>query len=65
MHSPRTKTFKTSISVKKIMASIFWDRKGILLVDLKFDDDDEVLEEVMTGQAADFCDSDTEAGYRT
>ena len=33
MHSPRTKKFKTSISVKKIMVSIFWDRKGILLVD--------------------------------
>ena len=32
-HSPRTKKFKTSISVKKIMASVFWDRKGILLVD--------------------------------
>jgi histone-lysine N-methyltransferase SETMAR len=29
---PRTKIFKTSISVKKIMASNFWDRKGILLV---------------------------------
>jgi len=32
-HSPRTKKFKTSISVKKIMVSVFWDRKGILLVD--------------------------------
>ena len=32
MHSPRTKIFKTSISVKKIIASNFWDRKGILLV---------------------------------
>ena len=31
-HSPRTKKFKTSISVKKIMVSVFWDRKGILLV---------------------------------
>ena len=33
-HSPRTEKFKTSISVKKKnMASIFWDRKVILLVD--------------------------------
>jgi len=32
-HSPRTKKFKTSISVKKFKASVFWDRKGILLVD--------------------------------
>ena len=33
-HSPRTQKFETSISVKKkIMASVFWDRKGILLVD--------------------------------
>ena len=32
-HSPRTKKFKTSISVKKIIASVFWDRKCILLVD--------------------------------
>jgi len=33
IRSPRTKKFKTSISVKKIMASVFWDRKSILLVD--------------------------------
>jgi len=33
MHSPRIKKLKTSISIKKIMVSIFWDRKGILLVD--------------------------------
>jgi len=32
MHSPRTKKLKTSISMKKIMASVFWDRKGILMV---------------------------------
>jgi len=32
-HSSRTKKFKTSISVKKIMGSVFWDRKSILLVD--------------------------------
>jgi len=32
-HSPRTKKFKTSTSVKKNMVSVFWDRKGILLVD--------------------------------
>ena len=32
-HSPRTKKFKTSISVEKIMTSVFWDRKGILFVD--------------------------------
>jgi len=27
------KKFKTSISAKKIMASVFWDRKGIILID--------------------------------
>ena len=32
-HSPRTNKFKTSISVKK-MASVFWDRKSILVVDV-------------------------------
>jgi hypothetical protein len=32
-YSPRTKQFKISISVKEIMASIFWDRKGIPFVD--------------------------------
>ena len=32
-HSHRTKKFKTSISVKKIMVSVFWDTKGILLFD--------------------------------
>ena len=32
-HSSKTKKFKTLISVKKIMASVFWDRKGILPVD--------------------------------
>ena len=31
--TPRTKKSKLPISVKKIMASVFWDRKGILLVD--------------------------------
>ena len=33
IHIPQNQKFKTSISVKKIMASLFWDRKGILLVD--------------------------------
>jgi len=32
-HSRRTRKLKTSISMKKIMASVFWDRKDILLVD--------------------------------
>ena len=32
-HFCRTKIFKTSISVKKVMASVFRDRKGILLFD--------------------------------
>lgn len=32
-HSPKTKKFKTLISAKKIMASVFWDRRGVLLVD--------------------------------
>ena len=31
--SPRTKKFKISISVKNNTASVFWSRKGILLVD--------------------------------
>ncbi|KMQ86389.1 transposase [Lasius niger] len=34
-HSPKIKKFKTSISTKKLMASVFWDRKGILLVDFR------------------------------
>jgi len=32
-HSPRTKKLKTSNSVKNIMGAIFWERKGIPLVD--------------------------------
>jgi hypothetical protein len=31
--SARTRKFNTSISVKKIMASVFWDRNGIVLFD--------------------------------
>ncbi|CAL1261915.1 unnamed protein product [Larinioides sclopetarius] len=31
--SPKAKKFKTSISVKKIIASVFWDRQGILLLE--------------------------------
>ena len=31
--SARTKKLKTSISVKIVMASVFWDRNGILVVD--------------------------------
>jgi len=49
-HSPRTKKFKTSISVKKIKASVFWDRKGILLVDLH-------LPSGATINAAAYCDT--------
>ncbi|KAL4084383.1 hypothetical protein QTP88_028206 [Uroleucon formosanum] len=30
--SPSTKKFKTTISAKKIMASVFWDHKGIILI---------------------------------
>jgi len=44
-------------------------KHGLFTTLLKFDDDDEVQEEVMTwfkGQAADFYDSgDTEAGSKT
>jgi histone-lysine N-methyltransferase SETMAR len=31
--SPATKKFKTTHSARKVMASVFWDRKGVLLVD--------------------------------
>jgi histone-lysine N-methyltransferase SETMAR len=31
--SPTKKKFKTSTSTKKIMTPVFWDRKGVLLVD--------------------------------
>ena len=30
---PESKKFKQASSVKKIMATVFWDRKGILLID--------------------------------
>jgi len=33
MHSPSPKKFRTTFSDRKIMASFFWDRKGIILVD--------------------------------
>ncbi|GFX63900.1 histone-lysine N-methyltransferase SETMAR [Trichonephila clavipes] len=32
-NSPKAKKRKTSISAKKIMASVFWDRQGILLLE--------------------------------
>ncbi|KAL4143904.1 hypothetical protein QTP88_006158 [Uroleucon formosanum] len=31
--SPSTKKFKTTISAKKILASMFWDHKGIILIE--------------------------------
>jgi hypothetical protein len=31
--SPTTKKFKTTTSVRKVMATVFWDKKGLLLVD--------------------------------
>lgn len=31
--SPSAKKFKTTISAKKIMASVFWDHKGIILIE--------------------------------
>jgi len=52
MHSPNTKKFKTSISVKKIMASFLWDRKGILLVDF--------MHPGATINAAAYCDTLTQ-----
>jgi histone-lysine N-methyltransferase SETMAR len=32
--SPIKKTFKQTISTRKIMCTVFWDRKGVLLVEL-------------------------------
>lgn len=32
-HSSKIKKFKTSISAKKIMPCVFWDRQGIFLID--------------------------------
>jgi len=49
MHSLKTKKFKTSISVKKIMESVFWDRKGILLIDF--------MSPGATFNAAAYCDT--------
>ena len=51
-HSPRTKKFKISNSVKIIMASVLWDRKGILLVDF--------MPPGTTINAAEYCDTLTQ-----
>jgi len=51
MHSPRIKNFKSSISVEKTMASVFWDRKGIILVDF--------VPPGTTVNAAAYCDTVT------
>jgi hypothetical protein len=32
-HAPSAKKFRTSMSLRKIMATAFWDRKGLLLLD--------------------------------
>lgn len=32
-HSPSAKKFRTTLSDRKVMASIFWERKGVILVD--------------------------------
>jgi len=47
--SPSTKKFKTTISAKKIMASVFWDHKGIILI--------EYLPQGETINAARYCET--------
>ncbi|KAL4121063.1 hypothetical protein QTP88_013646 [Uroleucon formosanum] len=47
--SPSTKKFKTTISAKKIMASVFWDHKGIILI--------EYLRQGETINAARYCET--------
>lgn len=32
-HSPKKQKFKTTMSAQKIMCTVFWDRKGVLLID--------------------------------
>lgn len=32
-HSPSAKKFRTTLSDRKVMASVFWNRKGVILVD--------------------------------
>ena len=51
-HAPRAKKFKTSISMQKIMASIFWDGEGIILV--------EFMPPGTTINAAAYCDTLTQ-----
>ena len=47
--SPKAKKFKQASSVRKIMATVFWDRKGILLIDF--------LERRLTINADAYCDT--------
>ena len=47
--SPSAKKFKTTISAKKIMASVFWDSQGVLLV--------EYLPQGETINAARYCET--------
>ena len=32
--SPRPKKFKTQLSAGKVMATVFWDAKGVIMLDL-------------------------------
>jgi hypothetical protein len=35
-HSPKKpKKFKQTLSAKKLIATVFWDRKGVLMVEFK------------------------------
>jgi histone-lysine N-methyltransferase SETMAR len=47
--SPKSKKFKQASSVRKIMATILWDRKGILLIDF--------LERGLTVNADAYCET--------
>ena len=47
--SPKAKKFKQASSVRKIMATVFWDRKGIVLIDF--------LERGLTINADDYCET--------
>ena len=47
--SPKAKKFKQACSARKIMATVFWDRRGILLIDF--------LERGLTINADAYCET--------
>jgi hypothetical protein len=48
-HSPKPKNFKQTLSARKLMVTVFWDRKGVLMV--------EFMQQATTITSEEYCET--------